>query len=141
MKHDFIQAGDYSAFINNNILNKITGGNEDKIFNAEEMAIGFVVSKLGERFDIQAELKTTGEKRNKTLLRWLLSMSVYHLYNTIPDTEIPERVTKNYNDARQEITSIAKGKDPTDLLQFSSSGVKKTRFRWGSAPRRSHSPF
>lgn len=141
MKHDFIQAGDYSAFINGNILNKITQGNEDKIFNAEEMAIGFVVSKLGERFDIQAELRKQGESRNKTLLRWLLSMSVYHLYNTIPDTEIPERVTKNHEYARQEISAIAKGKDPTDLLQFSSSGIKKTRFRWGSAPRRSHSPF
>lgn len=141
MKHDFIQAGDYSAFINSNILNKITGGNEDKIYNAEELAIGFIVSKLGERFDILAELRQQGENRNRTLLRWLLSLSVYHLYNTIPDTEIPERVTKNYDDARKEITAIAKGKDPIDLLQFSSSGVKKTRFRWGSAPRRSHSPF
>lgn len=141
MKHDFISVEDYSSFINTGILNKITGGDENKIFNAEELAIGHVRSKLGERFDIDAELRKTGNGRNQTLLKWILSISVYHVYNTIPDVDIPERVDKNHDVALAEIDKVASGKSPTDLIQLTRSGVKKTLFRWGSAPKRSHSPF
>lgn len=139
---DFLQKEDYNGFINARLLDMLVEGDDSKIVNAENLAYGFIRDCLASRYNLRAELSKSGLDRNSTLIRWTLSLSVYFLHNTVPDTDIPERVAKNYDDARKEIMAIADGKGSTTLTPLATAdGRQKTRFRWGSSPRRTHNPF
>lgn len=139
---DFLQTEDYNSFINAQLLAMLLEGDDNKLVNAENLAFGFICDCLASRYNLHAEFSKSGLNRNSTLIRWMLSLSVYFLHNTVPDTDIPERVAKNYDDARKEITAIADGKGSTTLMPLATTGGRqKTRFRWGSSPRRTHNPF
>lgn len=135
----FLTDNDYFAFINSGIFNQLSGDQNGNLISSEDMATGFVISSLNTRYDIDAELEKPTETRNKTLIRWLLSLSVYFLYNSVADNNIPERVDKNYTDSRDEILKVSAGKVATDLmLRETESGKPKTLFNWGSDAKRSH---
>ena len=69
-------------------------------------------------------------------------LSVYYLYQSIPDDEIPERVRINYEDVIREIDRVAAGKDNCTMRPvLGQDGKAKTQFRWASSPRRTHNPF
>ena len=138
---NFLQQSDYRTFINPELLSMLLGGDVDKLEEAEGYAYGFIMSNLAARYNMQTEFSRFGAARNQTLVRWMLSLSVYFLHNTVADTDIPERVAKNYDDVRREIEAVASGKAATDLLPLQKDGKVKTRFRWGSSPKRSHNPF
>lgn len=138
---NFLEQSDYRTFINPELLSMLLAGDIDKLEESEGYAYGFVVSNLSARYNMQTEFSRTGTARNQTLVRWMLSLSVYFLHNTVADTDIPERVAKNYDDVRKEIEAVASGKMATDLLPLQVDGKTKTRFRWGSSPKRSHNPF
>lgn len=137
----FLETKDYNTFINPQLLNMLLAGDNEKLADSEEMAEGFIFGKLGKRFNLDREFSKSGADRNSTLIRWMLSLSVYYLHNTVADTDIPERVAKNYDDVRKEINAVAQGKESTDIEPIVVAGRPKTRFRWGSAPRRSHNPY
>ena len=137
----FIGKEDYKGFVDANILDQIIDSDDSVLEDCEGMASGFIISNLGQRYNLTLEFNQSGSNRNQTLKRWMLSLSVYHIYNTVPDTEIPERVEKNYDDVRAEIMKISAGKASTDLSLLAVSGKSKTRFKWGSNPKRSHNPY
>lgn len=137
----FLQQSDYKTFINPQLLNMLLSGDATKLSDSEDMAEGVIYGKLSKLYNIREEFAKSGSDRNSTLIRWMLSLSVYFLHNTVADTDIPERVAKNYDDARKEINAVAQGKESTDLIPLTVKGKVKTRFRWGSSPRRSHNPF
>lgn len=138
---DFLQQSDYNSFINPQLLNMLLEGDTGRLEDAEDMASGYINSNLSARYNLATEFSRSGDGRNKTLVRWMLSLSVYYLHNTVADTDIPERVAKNYDDVRKEIEAVASGKMATDLLPLQQDGKVKTCFRWGSSPKRSHNPF
>lgn len=138
---DFLQQSDYNSFINPQLLIMLLEGDTDRLEDAEDMASGYIHSNLSARYNLTTEFSRSGDGRNKTLVRWMLSLSVYYLHNTVADTDIPERVAKNYDDVRKEIEAVAAGKMATDLMPLQKDGKVKTRFRWGSSPKRSHNPF
>ena len=107
---DFLQQSDYNSFINPQLLNMLLEGDSDKLEDAEDMASGYINSNLSARYNLTTEFSRSGGGRNKTLVRWMLSLSVYYLHNTVADTDIPERVAKNYDDVRKEIEAVASGK-------------------------------
>ena len=137
----FLTQSDFTSYMNEGLLNKVIMGNTARLSEAERMARGFIESNLGALYNLVAEFGRAGESRNLTLVRWMLCLSTYHVYNLVPDQEIPERVDKNYNDARDEIMRIAAGKGASDLTPLVVNGQRKTIFRWNASPRRSHNPF
>jgi hypothetical protein len=137
----FLQQTDYNTFINSQLLNMLLSGNTNKLNDSEDMAEGYIYGKLSALYNIREEFAREGSNRNSTLIRWMLCLSVYYLHNTVADTDIPERVAKNYDDARKEINAVAQGKESTDILPLTVGGKTKTRFRWGSSPKRSHNPY
>ena len=138
---NFLQLRDFETYMNADLLNQVIGGDVAKLDNAEESAMGFIENNLSRRFDLQREYGKTGTGRNATLVRWMLCLATYNLYNLVPDTDIPERVDKNYDDVRKEIMNIAGGRGESDLTPIYREGVKKTKFRYGSEPKRSHFPY
>lgn len=141
MMMNFLEQSDYRTFINPELLSMLLAGDIDKLEEAEGYAYGHILSNLSARYNMQTEFSRSGTARNQTLVRWMLSLSVYFLHNTVADTDIPERVAKNYDDVRREIEAVASGKAATNLLPLLADGKAKTRFRWGSSPKRSHNPF
>lgn len=138
----FLTEQDFSTGVNAQILNQIICGEVSRLDDAENIALSHIRSKLGDRYNLVRELSLSGEARNRNLIRWALAIAIYHLYNTVPDLESPERVRQNHSDTLKEIAAISSGKEGTDLVKLTeASGKKKTRFRWGSKPRRSHNPF
>lgn len=138
----FLTEQDFLTGVNVQILKQIINGEAFRLDDAENIALSHICSKLGDRYNLVRELSLSGEARNRNLIRWALAISIYHLYNTVPDLESPERVRQNYSDTLKEIAAISSGKEGTDLIKLTEpSGQKKTRFRWGSKPRRSHNPF
>ena len=106
------------------------------------MAYGYISEKLSGRYQIGKELLQEGENRNASMLRWMTVLTVYFLYQSVPDDDIPERVRLNYEDVLKEIDRVASGKDNSTLIPvLDQSGKPRTSFRWTSSPRRSHNPF
>jgi hypothetical protein len=93
---------------------------------------------LSGNYNIGLELSKTGSSRHQALLGWMLYLSVYFLYERIPDSELPDRVVKNYDDTMEMLRQIARGKTPTTLTPVTVDGKAKRTFRMGSNTPRSH---
>jgi hypothetical protein len=136
----FLTINDFKLKLSTDILAQITGNDASINDDAENHAIGLINDAFSAKFDIATELAKTGSDRHANLLRWLLNLTVYFIYERIPDKQVPERVVKNYNDTIDEIVLIERGKRSTTLTPVvnETTGLKKTVFRWGSTEKRSH---
>lgn len=137
----YLEPSDYLIYISEDTLRKMLRSDNYKLTEAEGNAVSHL-DRLREKFNIEAELIRTGDNRNRILVRWLASLSVYYLYQCVPDDEIPERVIKNFNDAVDEIGRVASGRDACTLeRKTDSTGRAKTSFVYSSNKRRTHNPF
>ncbi len=139
----FITHTDYSYRIKPDIMSQITGDDDLStsviLQNAEDAAVGAVKDALSREYDIDDIFSKTGTDRDPSVVRWVTTLVIYYLYERIPDRLVPERVVKNYDDTLNLLTMVAKGKHPLDLPHAANEeGEPQTRFRWGSAPRRTH---
>ena len=139
---DYLQTCHFLVFISEASLKKLIRDEDCKILNAQTMAYGYISEKLSGRYQIIKELSKEGDSRNASMVRWMTVLTVYFLYQSVPDESIPERVRLNYEDVLKEIDRVASGKDNSTLIPvLDSSGKPRTSFRWVSSPRRSHNPF
>ena len=70
--------------------------------------------------------------------RWVIVLCIYYLYERIPDKLVPERVVKNYDDVMEMIDKVADAKLSIDLPKLlNEDTTPKTKFRWGSEPKKS----
>lgn len=138
----FLTLNDFHSRVAANIVAQITNGDGSVLTQAEADATGLVVDRLSDRYNVAAELAKADTARNSSLVRWMLSLSVYYLYARVPDTDIPERVTKDYDDAVSELEKIATGKLSCSLANvIDTTGTVRTRIRMGSNPPRTHNPY
>ncbi|MCF6185810.1 MAG: hypothetical protein L3J56_14525, partial [Bacteroidales bacterium] len=93
--------------------------------------------------DLDAEFAKTGDDRHRNLLRWMLNLTVYFMYERIPDEQVPERIVKNNDDTINEIKLIEQGKRNTSLTKLirEDNQRKETNFRWGSNEKRTNNPY
>lgn len=143
MVTDYLATKDFLVFISAASFQKLIRDNDTKIVDAENMAYGYINEKLSARYSVIGELSSKGEARNNSFVRWMTILTVYYLYQSIPDEDIPERVRTNYEDVLKEIERVAAGKDNSTLplVVDSTTGKPKTNFQWYSETRRSHNPF
>ena len=139
---DYLETKDYLEFITEAAFRKLLRDNQCKFIDAQSMAYGHIKEKLSARYLISEEIAMKGENRSPSMVRWMAILSVYYLYQSIPDDEIPERVRVNYEDVIREIDRVAAGKDNCTIQPVvGEDGKAKTQFRWTSNPRRTHNPF
>ncbi len=139
---DYLETSDYLVFITEAAFRKLLRDNNCKFIDAQSMAYGHIKEKLSARYRIADEIALKGEDRSPSMVRWMAILSVYYLYQSIPDDEIPERVRINYDDVIREIDRVAAGKDNCTMQPvLGQDGKAKTQFRWTSSPRRTHNPF
>ena len=138
---EFLRENDFKGVVAKGVLTTLKGNSNINLAEAEGLAIS-KLDPLRGRFDVGAELAKPGDNRNRALLRMMVNITAYYLYNTVPDDEIPERVVDNYKDELKDIKEIASGKLNSTLTTLTGDdGNAKTVFRWGSNPRRSHSLY
>ncbi len=135
----FLTKNDFYIKLNPDILNNLTGGDDTILDKIENQAIAYVKDILGDKFLIDDELGKTDTQRNTSLIRWLLNLCLYYLYERTADLQIPDTIFKNYQDTINELERIVQGKLRTTLTpKILEDGNHKTFFRWGSNPKRGH---
>ena len=139
----FLTQDDFKLKLSTDILNQIIQLNNSILDDGELQAIAMVEDDLSPNFDTEIELAKTGDDRHKNLIRWILNLTLYFVYERIPDDQVPERVVKNYDDTVKELEMIARGKKNTTLERVTDSETNETHttFRAGSNPMRGHEPY
>jgi hypothetical protein len=138
---NFLLEDDFKLKIDAGIRTQIIDTDDSVMDEAELQATAIIQDALSHIYDLDAEFAKTSTDRHKNLIRWMLNLSVYFIYERVPDMQVPERVVKNYDDTVNEIKSIESGKRNTTLTKLiDEDGNNNTIFRWGSNTKRSHTP-
>lgn len=136
----FLTIADFTLKLSEDIRNQITDSDDTILDDAEIQATAIIQDAFFDKYDLNAEFAKAGSSRHKNLVRWMLNLTVYFIYERVPDVQVPERVVKNYNDTLTELERIETGKRNTSLqkLDNEKTGRPETNFRWGSNTKRSH---
>ncbi len=131
----FLQATDFSGIINTATLNSLRGDADVNLDKAEQLAIS-ELAPLHYTYNVAGELGKTGGDRNNELIRVMVHLTAYYLYNTVEDVGIPERIDENYSTQRKDIAKIASGDLHTTITPLTVDGERKgTYFFGGDVPR------
>lgn len=131
---DFLTQNDFTGILSAGVITKLGGGFDE----AESLAVS-ELDPLRGKFNVDAELAKDGANRNATLVRIMVHITAYYLYNTVPDDEIPQRIIDNWKKELATIEKIAGGKINSTLETLTSdTGKTITMYRWGSNKTRSH---
>ena len=135
----FIKETDFKGIIGTSVLTGLKGTGSENLIEAEKRAISHLDPLRG-KFDIDTLLAQKDNSRHTVLVRMVVNITAYYLYNSVPDTEIPERIVDNFKMELTNIKDLASGKLSSTLstLEDAATGEPVTRFRWGSNPKRSH---
>lgn len=138
----FITIEDFNRKLSADIMAQITDSDETVLDDAEADAMAIIQDALSPTYDLDAEFALTEDARNKNLIRLMLSLMTYFIYERVPDTQLPGRVVKNYDDAISEIRKVEAGKQNISLAKIvnEETGEVSTVFRWGSNKKRTHTP-
>lgn len=132
----FITNADLDVHIPQRRLNQIIANNATILDTAESTAIRNVKDALYSKYDVDAIF--SGTDKPAQVVRWVCVLVLYYIHERIPDAQVPERVVRNYDDVLATLEKIADGKWSIDLPSKADEDNKpKTKFRWGSKPRRS----
>ncbi|MFA7466968.1 MAG: hypothetical protein WCY82_01725 [Desulfotomaculaceae bacterium] len=137
----FLTDDDFRGIIPRQVWLQLAGDGRPAT-EAETLAIS-ELSPLRNKCNLDTELSKSGALRNQELVRMMINLASYYLYNTVVDSEIPERITNNFNKEIRGIQAIASGKQYTTLERVNDSvtGTPKTNFRYGGDTPRTHDPF
>ena len=137
----FLTKEDFKIKLSTDIIAQITDSDDAVLDDAELQAMAIIQEALSITYDLDSEFAKTTDARHKNLMRWMLNLTVYFIYELVPDTQVPERVVKNYDDTIAKIEKLEAGKGNTTLSKIvDETGKTNTVFRWGSNTKRSHTP-
>lgn len=140
MALQFLEENDFKGTLSTSVLDTLKGTNSENLEKAEQLAIS-ELSCLYATYDIDGELAKTGTARNKELIRILVSITAYYLYNTVVDDEIPDRIKENFEKEYKHVIAVCKGLASSLDQLTGDDGQAVTRFRFDSDEQRSHDPY
>jgi len=97
----FLSADDFKGALATGLLTQLRGTADANLAAAELNAIS-ELDPLKERYDIDAELAKTTTGRNKVLIRILVSLTAYWLFNTVPDDDPPSGISNSLPRAKKQ---------------------------------------
>lgn len=137
----FLTENDFKGIIGANTISSLRGADDVNLTTAENLAIT-ELDPLQAKFNIPAELAKSGDNRNGLMIRLMIHITAYYLFNTVDDDDIPDRITENYKMQIQAIAKIASGSMESTLTPlFDESGTQKTSYRFGSDTARDNDIF
>lgn len=138
----YIDKAEYEIRVATEILDQITGGDDTILDDAESDTMQLITDRLSSKFKITEEFVNTGEDRNRTVVRWMIVISLYFVYGRVADDDIPPRVVKDYDDALRDLDKVAAGKMGLSIArQTDETGATKGSFYISSETPRDHDMF
>lgn len=139
----FIDQTDLKSTIRDSRLQKIIDNDSTVFDQAASEAEAYVKNSLFQHYDTTTIFGTVAEGRPVLVVLWVKRIALYLIYQRIPDEEVPDRIIDNYEETIEYLKAVAAGDRAVDLprrTETNESGEpeKKTKFRWGSLPQRSH---
>lgn len=111
----FITQDDYYHKIKERHLLQIIEDEPDILTDAEATAMAVIENKLFQRYDMDEVFAQVDDARSRVVLRWLICLVLYYIYERIDDDLVPERIVKNYDDCINEIDEVSAGNQPVKL--------------------------
>lgn len=137
----FLQVTDFNGIIGSSSLASLRGVADANLDEAEKLALSELAPLRG-NFDVDYELARSGSGRNGEVIRMLVHITAYYLYNTVVDLEIPERIDKNYDQQISTILKIADGKVHSTIKPlYTEDNKPKSNYRFGSDKARDNDIF
>ena len=137
----FLTENDFKGIIGANTLSSLRGAADVNLATAEALAIT-ELDPLRAKCDIPAELAKAGASRNGLMIRLMIHITAYYLFNTVDDNDIPERIAENYKTQIQAIAKIASGSMESTLTPLlDDTGAQKTSYRFGGDDPRDNDIF
>jgi hypothetical protein len=135
-----IPLSDYKVYVTEKRLNMILEDQLSILEEAELTAQQVIDDHLYPYYDTPVIFGAINDHRS--VKRWIMVITIYLVYERIPDALVPERVVKNYDDVLNTLSRISDGKGVVNLprLTHAVDGAEtpNTKFRWGSQPKRTH---
>ncbi len=107
------------------IIAKVTNGDDTIITTVIEESIDDMKGYLNANFDAVAIFNTTGDDRNKTVLKYLKKIVIYELYKRKGNLLDDDTIT-SYDDAMAWLKNVAKGIISPHNLPAKSPGENST---------------
>ena len=120
----FLVKEDYVYSISIEVLDTLTGGNDDIINQISLEAIEEMKSYLNARYDIQSIFSTSGDERNKTILMYCKDIALYHIYSIFTFREMPEIRYTRYKKAIHWLEQVCEQKINPEGLPINKAFVK-----------------
>ncbi len=137
----FLKESDFNGIIGSSTLTTLKGDDSENLTTAENLAIS-ELDPLRTNFDIDTELAKNNTDRNTLMIRLLVHITAYYLYNTVVDDEIPERIYDNYKMSVSDIQKIATGKLGCTLEPIlDETNRPKSNYRFGGDELRDNDIF
>lgn len=137
----FLVVDDFKGTLGTGVLNQLRGTLDANLAQAEQNALS-ELDPLKYRYDVDAELSKTGTDRNSVMIRIVVNLTAYWLYNIVPDLDIPSRISDNYNNTLRDIELFANGKKHSTLTgNKDDDGAAVTKFEYGFDTKRRNNPF
>lgn len=103
----------------------------------EGAAIQIVRDALYQKYDVDTIFSLSGVNRPSQVLRWVVILAVYQLYERLPDMQMPDRIKDAHGEVLEVLRDIEDGKKSLEL-PVKNAEIPPTKFRWGSDTPRSH---
>lgn len=137
----FLTTTDFNGIISASSYNSLKGTADANVNEAEKLALSELAPLRG-NYDVAYELALTGTSRNAEVIRILVHIAAYYLYNTVEDVEIPERIDNNYNNQVKLIAKIAGGSVYTTIKPLLNEDLTpKSNYRFGGDEPRNNEIF
>jgi len=133
----FLTDNDFKGIIGASTLASLRGAADANLNEAETLAIS-ELDPLQAKYNIPVELAKSGSGRNAVMIRLMVHITAYYLYNTVEDNDIPDRITENYKTQVRDIEKFANGSKSCTLIPLidETTNTPKSNYRFGGdAPR------
>jgi phage gp36-like protein len=131
---------DFAVNIRDTRLSQMIDGETDILENAVDSAVAVVTDYLCGRYDTVQIFGTSGNLRPHNVIRWVKHLTLWYLYERLPDAITPKKVEKNYDETIEFLKGVSQGDMSVNLPHKpdpNDSTKPLTKFRWGSSARRS----
>lgn len=149
----YVTKQDYRGRINSDLLDVLLAENEAGILaDVSKIAEDTIKTYVGELYSIDDEFTKTSTARNYMVLSMAIAIALYNIYSRADDTQIPDKVVKDFDDTIDDLQKISNGKAKLSLPKYvpettgttagdetaSTDGTGLRRF--GSNKKRTHLP-
>lgn len=135
----YLEMADFDPIMNDEFIGGLVDGNTAILDTAELQTMSMVENYLSELYDMATEWSYQGVARNNYLVRLMVSLIRYDLYQRLPKGGfgVPQDVAAGRTEAVNWLMAVSQGNISAKLpTKTGPEGEVKTVTRWGSEPKK-----